>query len=105
MNSRIQWAAASLTLFTIMACNQQSANESKPIQIDTPAGEAAPKLEAEAPPAPIKMGGPLSPEQPKTELSQIPVAEELENEAANSIGVDNIEAELDRIEAEIVRID
>jgi hypothetical protein len=43
----------------------------------------------------------LSPEEPKTKLGDLPVAEDLEDEAEKSVNLDNIDLELDRLEAEI----
>lgn len=48
-------------------------------------------------------GGPdLSPETPKTVLGAVPTPEDLEEEAHETVAVDNLEAELDRLEAEIM---
>ena len=105
MTRLVRLAFPAVALAGLLACNQERATENKPVKLEgaTQASATRP-AEAAAPPA-IRMGGELAPDQPRTMLSQIPVAEELENEAADSIGVDNIEAELDRIEAEIVKID
>lgn len=43
----------------------------------------------------------LSPDTPKTTLAGLPTPEDLEEEAANTLAADNLEAELDRLEAEI----
>jgi hypothetical protein len=43
----------------------------------------------------------LSPEEPKTKLGELPVAEDLEEEAEKSVNLDNIDLELDRLQAEI----
>ena len=45
---------------------------------------------------------PLSPDFPKTKLGEIPTSEDLEREAENTVALQNLEAELDRLEAEIV---
>jgi hypothetical protein len=44
----------------------------------------------------------LTPDLPKTKLSEIPTVAELEEEAAKRIKPENLESELDRLEAEIV---
>ncbi|MCH2109734.1 MAG: hypothetical protein MK135_10415 [Polyangiaceae bacterium] len=43
----------------------------------------------------------LSPEEPKTELGDLPVPEDLEEEASAAISEDNLEAELERLGGEI----
>ncbi len=43
----------------------------------------------------------LSPDLPRTKMGDIPTAPELELEAAKAIAIENLEAELDRLEAEI----
>lgn len=43
----------------------------------------------------------LAPEEPQTKLSGVPLPEDLEEEAARTLSPDNLEAELDRLEAEI----
>lgn len=44
----------------------------------------------------------LSPLEPKTALGEIPTAADLEKEAEQTIALENLESELDRLEAEIV---
>lgn len=44
----------------------------------------------------------VSPEEPRTEVSEYPVADEFADEAAKSVSLDHLEAELDSIEAEIL---
>jgi hypothetical protein len=43
----------------------------------------------------------LSPDVPDTKLSGLPTPEDLEEEAAKTLAPENLEAELDRLEAEI----
>lgn len=43
----------------------------------------------------------LSPDFPRTRMGDIPTSAELEEEAGKSIALENLEAELDRLEAEI----
>jgi|GEM_PF-6801799 len=44
----------------------------------------------------------LSPDEPSTELSDYPTSLELEAEAEKTVSPENLEAELDRLEAEII---
>jgi len=47
---------------------------------------------------------PLAPDEPRTKLGDIPVSAELEEEADRTVAIENLEAELDRLEAEIIGI-
>lgn len=51
------------------------------------------------PPTPLPR---VSPEEPRTEVSEYPVPDEFADEAAKSVSTDNLEAELDSLEAEIL---
>ncbi|OQX66663.1 MAG: hypothetical protein B6A08_19385 [Sorangiineae bacterium NIC37A_2] len=44
----------------------------------------------------------VSPEEPRTEVSEYPVPDEFADEAVKSVSLDHLEAELDSIEAEIL---
>jgi hypothetical protein len=46
----------------------------------------------------------LAPEEPRTRAKDIPTYEDYEDEASRTVAVENLEAELDRLEAEIVGI-
>lgn len=46
----------------------------------------------------------LSPDAPRTKLGEVPVAADLELEADRTVAIENLEAELDRLEAEIVSV-
>ena len=61
-----------------------------------PAQPATPAAEEDLGPLPD-----LSPDQPSTKLGEHPVAEDLEEEATRTISSDNLEMELERLEAEI----
>ncbi len=63
----------------------------------------APSEEAPTPEDDVKLPPPpsLAPEQPTTELGTYPVPGDLEAEADRTIAIENLEAELDRLEAEI----
>jgi hypothetical protein len=43
----------------------------------------------------------LAPESPRTKVADVPVPEDFEEEAAKTVSVENLEVELDRLEAEI----
>jgi hypothetical protein len=45
---------------------------------------------------------PLAPDEPRTKLGDFPVSAELEEEADRTVAIENLEAELDRLEAEII---
>ena len=47
----------------------------------------------------------LAPENPATELGDVPVFEDLEEEAERTVAIENLESELDRLEAEIVGVE
>ena len=46
-------------------------------------------------------GKSLAPDTPSTKLGELPVASDLEEEAHKTVALENMEAELDRLEAEI----
>jgi|GEM_PF-3220275 len=46
----------------------------------------------------------LAPEEPRTRAKPIPTPEDYEDEASRTVAVENLEAELDRLEAEIVGV-
>lgn len=90
-----------LVLVALTGCD-----ETKPPPLDQPpVSEAAtsPSEPSEtAPSAPEESEPELSPEFPSTDLGEIPTFEDLELEASRTVAVQNLEAELDRLEAEIV---
>lgn len=86
---------ASLLVLTLSACSKSEPKKE-------PAPE--PKVEAPAPEkkeAPIRIAS-LSPDEPRTRIQGIPTVPDLEEEANRTVAVENLEAELDRLEAEIV---
>jgi outer membrane biosynthesis protein TonB len=68
----------------------------------------APKPKAKPKPKKAKKKAPkyasLAPEVPKTREQEVPVPEDYEHEAGRTVSVENLEAELDRLEAEIVGV-
>ncbi|NLE88076.1 MAG: hypothetical protein GX607_16950 [Myxococcales bacterium] len=88
--------AGALTLALGAACDKKDDTSSEP----APPVSAAPSDR----PAQRTTDAPraeLAPEQPQTKLSGVPLPEDLEEEAARTLSPDNLEAELDRLEAEI----
>ena len=82
----------------VVACNQADTSKSE----DTKANAPAAKVVVESATAAESLTLPeLSPEEPKTKLGELPVAEDLEEEAEKSVNLDNIDLELDRLQAEI----
>jgi hypothetical protein len=67
---------------------------------DAPAAAQDAQVAPSQPDAEVRVAA-LAPEEPKTVLSGVPTPEDLEEEAATSLSPDNLEAELDRLEAEI----
>lgn len=91
---------ASMALFALAAVPGCKKDEEKP-KVE----EKAEKKDEEKPKAKARpKSNELSPEVPLTRLGEIPTAEDLEEEAAKTVSVDNLEAELDRLEAEIVGV-
>lgn len=79
---------------TLSACEKKE----EP-QAATPTTEQA-QVAPSQPNAEVRLAA-LAPEEPKTAVSGVPTPEDLEEEAAASLSPDNLEAELDRLEAEI----
>lgn len=65
-----------------------------------------PSSKAAAPSAEAKLPGarPLAPDFPRSPVKELPVAEDFEEEASESLALENLEAELDRLEAEIASL-
>lgn len=55
-------------------------------------------------PPPSSGARPLAPDLPRSEVGALPVAEDFEEEASRSMALENLEAELDRLEAEIASL-
>lgn len=100
MSSKMKTFFAILTLVAFGALPACKKEEPAPEKKE----ESSPKKPAppKAPEAEVPFNGPLTPTVPTTPMSKTPVYEELEPEAAKSVGADNLEAELDRLEAEIL---
>jgi hypothetical protein len=72
-------------------------NKEEPTAAEAPSTvPEEPKAVAEETPAPE-----LSPEEPSTEAPVVAVPEDFEEEAARTVKLENLDAELDRLEAEI----
>jgi hypothetical protein len=89
--------AALLALALLPACGK-----------DEPKEQPAPEPTVEAPKpepkqAPKRLAS-LAPDEPRTRISDVPTSADLEEEANRTVAVENLEAELDRLEAEIVGI-
>lgn len=78
--------------------SSQASAPPKPAVATAPPVGAAPT----AAPAQGEVTPPLAPDFPQTKLGDIPTSEDLEDEADNTVAFQNLEAELDRLEAEIV---
>ena len=80
------------------ACNPQQEEKKEATKATQPEAKVA--VEAATPAEALTLPE-LSPEEPKTKLGELPVAEDLEDEAAKTVNIDNVDLELDRLEAEI----
>ncbi len=85
-------------LSALFALGAVACKEDKPAPTEGAAPAASVTAPAAATPAALP---PLSPEKPATALGTVPTPEDLEGEAERTVRVDNLEAELDRLEAEI----
>ena len=82
------------SLLTLTACETEKPPE--PVaEVTVPKVETPPEVSA-----PIKYAA-LSPDSPTTPLGKFPVSADLEKEASSTIAMENLETELDRLEAEI----
>ena len=77
-----------------LACSKKEEPKTETAPVSQPAEVPAPAPEIELPD--------MSPDEPQTTASEIPVAEDYEEEAERTVHADNLEAELDRLEAEIM---
>ncbi|HXS16194.1 MAG TPA: hypothetical protein VN764_03345 [Polyangiaceae bacterium] len=80
-----------------VGCNKKS--ESQPEKSD----KTAEKAKDEKPKAAkkVRIRG-LAPDTPRSRGDEIPTSEDFEEEASRTVALENLEAELDRLEAEIV---
>lgn len=96
--------AVLLALAVVPACGNKKEEEAKKA---AEAEKAAKKAEKPKPPKKskpkVKLAG-LSPSTPRTKLGDIPSAADLEMEADRTVAIENLEAELDRLEAEITSV-
>ncbi len=93
-------ASWGIAMLLLTACDRtppeptpEPSAETKPEPPTSPKESATPEADENPP---------LSPDFPKTKLGEIPTSEDLEREAENTVALQNLEAELDRLEAEIV---
>lgn len=92
------WKLVALSgVLTLVACKQEPAPETK-----TEAVQPAKPAIVEPPPAPVTVVETgLSPDEPATVVQGIPTPQDFADEAEKTVTADNLEAELDRLEAEI----
>jgi hypothetical protein len=97
------WTMAALgTMLGLTGCSKEAPTDTKTEQVQ-PAKpqEIAPVAETKpaAPPAPE--GPALSPDEPTTVVEGVPTPEDFAEEAEKTVSADALDAELDRLEAEI----
>ncbi|HSC87870.1 MAG TPA: hypothetical protein VLC09_11390 [Polyangiaceae bacterium] len=91
-NARLVALMVLSSAFFAIGCDKKETE----VTPEAPAPTAAPA------PAPAVAEGPeLAPEQPSLASNDLPTPEDFEEEAERTVKVDNLEAELDRLEAEI----
>lgn len=95
--SRITAVLIALTIAP--ACGNKKEEEAKKAEVK-PAEKPKPPKKAKKK---VKMAR-LSPDSPRTKMGEIPVAADLEVEAQRTVAVENLEAELDRLETEIISV-
>lgn len=93
MKTKLSYALAlALLATTPLACKKDEPKDKKEQKAEKP----------EKKPEKAKVDlTPLAPSEPETKVAGTPVAEDYEEEAARTIRLENLEAELDRLEAEI----
>ena len=84
--------ALALTLL-VGGCAEKEAEKAQDAPQAAPAAEKAPVEEAPA--------AELSPEEPSSETDGLAVPEDFEEEAARTVKLENVDAELDRLQVEI----
>ncbi len=90
-------ATGFVTCLVLAGCKKQEPVEENKEDVQAAQTEK-PKVEEETTVAAL----PLAPEQPTTTVEGVPTAEDFEEEAAKTLAPDNLEAELDRLESEIL---
>ncbi|GEM_PF-1281628 len=96
----------SLTGTLVCACDRAPSDDSSALDETTASPPSTENVDAVAHLSPSELPEPqgaplLAPALPTTRLGNYPVAEDLEEEAERTISPENLEAELDRLEAEI----
>lgn len=98
--------AVLLALAIVPACGnkkeEEAAAAAKKAEEDAKKKAERPKAPKKAKPK-VKIAN-LSPDVPRSKLGEVPVSADLELEADRTVAVENLEAELDRLEAEIIPI-
>lgn len=98
--------AVLLALAVVPACGnkkeEEAAAAAKKAQEEAKKKAEKPKTPKKAKPK-VKIAN-LSPAVPRTKLGEVPVSADLELEADRTVAIENLEAELDRLEAEIIPI-
>lgn len=92
-------SSALLGALSLAGCSKEAPEPADEETVTQPS--APPAVAPTPPPEPTAVKVPLSPATPKTQPSGVVTPEDLEEEAAGSVQLDNLEAELDRLEAEI----
>lgn len=94
-----------LLSLVLIACDDSPSKQEEAPAPAASGSESPAAAEAPTPTSETADASPeLAPESPTTELGDIPTFEDLELEASKTIVVQNLEAELDRLEAEIVEL-
>jgi hypothetical protein len=84
-----------LASFTV-ACSKEEPKKEEPAPVEEPK-----PVKQEPKEKPIRVSA-LAPDEPRTRVKELPTSADLEEEAGRTVAVENLEAELDRLEAEIV---
>lgn len=96
----MKWLASLLVLASVATgCKKSEPKPEPEKKAEKAKSEKKSKKPKSDPPTPLPR---VSPEEPRTEVSEYPVPDEFAEEAAKSVSTDNLEAELDSIEAEIL---
>ncbi len=81
---------------TTVACSKKEEKPKEKAKTEKSAPEEKPKPEKK-----VRIRG-LSPDTPRSRGNEIATPEDFEEEASRTVALENLEAELDRLEAEIV---
>lgn len=88
-------SALLLALAVVPACSKKEEEEKK-VEV-----AEKPKKDNPKPKKPKIRIPPLAPDSPRTAVGDVAVPAELEEEASRTVAIENLETELDRLEAEI----